>query len=232
MRLTRRSKRLTLALLVAAPVAAQAENLYLTGAEVARNANYVYLGGISPINQQKMQAGPAYRLWFDQTRYQYDANGATHKATAYGIEGGIGSLFNASAALSGSAFVSLVYRNTVLSPDDQTNAARGAHTSVKVQADFNYRFAEQWMSSLNTSYIALNHAYWGRLRVMRDSSPPIATGLEYIKQGDETYAIDQFGVVVTGLQAASVGVTLKAGARQVWGESSSPYVGIELGALF
>ena len=232
MRTTSHTKRVILALFVCLPVVARAEGLYLTGAEVARNANYVYLGRLASINQEKVQPGPAYRLWFDQTKYQYNASGTTYKATAYGIEAGIGSLFNLSSTLSGSAFASLVYRDTVLSPVDLTNAATGPHTSIKLQGDINYRFAERWMSVFNTSYIALNQAYWGRLRVMRESSPPVAAGLEYIKQGDATYSIDQLGLVVTGPQAAGVGITLKAGARQVRGEGSSPYVGIELGALY
>lgn len=225
-------KHLMFPILLLITVKAQAEGLYLTGVETSRDASYLYLGRMASIEHDQLQNGLAYRVWVDQIKYQYSSNGVTHRATAYGIEGGLGDLFTLTPKLSGSGFISLVARNTDISPKDPTSNAQGEKVSIKVQGDLNYRLGEHWLSIINASYTALNQAYWTRLRVMREFSFPLAVGIEVIKQGDATYSIDQVGVALTGLQLGKAGVGIKAGARRVSGESASPYVGVELGLMY
>lgn len=220
----------SLLLLVAAT--AHGEALYLAGGEVSEGASYVYLGRIAAIGQPQLQAGPAYRLWVDQTRYRYDANGVTHRATAYGVEGGIGSLFQPSQVLSGSAFVSLVARDTRLAPDDPGSEARGSDLTLKLQGDLNYRPTPGLTAIVGASYVALNDAYWTRVRLLRSLAGTTALGIDLIHQGDASYALNQAGLVYSGWQAGSFGVDFKAGVRRVEGESSSPYLGVELGASY
>lgn len=219
-------------LLLLTAAAAHGEALYLAGAEVSEGASYLYLGRIAAIGQPQLQAGLAYRLWVDQTRYRYDANGLTHKATAYGVEGGIGSLFRPSSVFGGSAFVSLVARDTSLSPDDPGSEARGSDLTLKLQGDLNYQPSPGLTAIVGASYVPLNDAYWTRFRLLRSLAGTTALGIELIHQGDASYALNQAGLVYSGWQIGSVGIDLKSGVRRVEGESSSPYVGVELGASY
>jgi len=210
---------------------AQAEGLYLTGGEIARNASYLYVGHIGSLKHDKLQAGPAYRVWADQAKYQYSSNGVTHKATARSIEAGLGSLFQGN-PMSGSGFISLVGRNTVISPDDWASDARGGAITAKIQGDLVYAISNYYSSNLSASYVALNNSYWARLRVMRALPSSRSAGIEIIHQGDSSYSLSQIGGVISALKLGSVDMTLKAGARKVRGESTSPYAGVELGANF
>lgn len=221
----------SLLLFTAAP-AAHAAALYLAGAEVSEDADYLYLGRIAAIGQSQLQAGPAYRLWADRTKYQYDANGLTHRATAYGVEAGLGRLFQPTAQLGGSAFASLVVRDTRLSPDDPGSDARGSDLTLKLQGDLDYRPGSGLSANFGASYVLLNDAYWTRLRLLRALAGTTAFGIELIHQGDASYKLNQGGLVYAGWKAGGVGIDFKAGVRKVRGESSAPYLGVELGASY
>lgn len=207
------------------------QSLYMAGAESSRDASYLYVGRMASIGHDALQNGPVYRLWVDQTKYQYVSNGVVHKASMLGAEAGVGILFN-DGTLGGSVFASLAARDTKISPDDLGNDGRGSNLTVKLQTDLNYRFSQRWSAGLGASYTVLNQGYWARLRLMWAQSERLSLGLELVRQGDANYALHQNGVFLSGPRLGPFDLGLKAGSRQVLGERSAPYIGIELGVMY
>lgn len=205
--------------------------IYLTGAEVSKNADSLYLGKIASLSHDNYEPGSAYRLWINRTNYQYSENGTTHKATAYGLEAGVGYLFQTS-SINGSGFANIVAQNTILNPDDLSNAARGSALTASVSGDLNYRLHDRWIAMLCANFTIRNHAHWSRLRIMRELYSPAAIGIESISQGDANYSISQAGVVFTGLQVGSFDFAFKTGTRKVNSESAAAYMGIEVSTSF
>lgn len=230
---------LLLALL--APLAAQAQSqaqdqpphqaLYLGGAETSPHAGYAYFGRIASLEHPSLQNGLAWRLWLDRAEYRYESNGRIYRGTATGIEAGIGTLFG-SDPFTGSAFVSLVGRDTRISPGDPGNASQGFHAGLKLQTDLNYRFTRELTGNLGASYMVPGHAYWTRARLMWTLPNQLRLGVEQAWHGDDHYRMRQTGLVLGGMRWGGADVTLKAGSRHLRGEGSAPYVGIELGWNF
>lgn len=219
-------------LLCAAPLGtAWSQSLYMAGAESSRNASYLYLGRMASIGHDALQNGPVYRLWLDQTKYQYVSNSVLHKASMLGAEAGLGLLFD-DGTLGGSVFASLAARHTQLLPEDLGNSGRGAHLTVKLQTDLNYRISPRLSAGMGASYTVLNKGYWGRVRLMWQQSEHLSMGMELVRQGDASYTLHQNGIFIAGPRLGAFDIGLKLGERRVLGERSAPYVGIELGVMY
>jgi hypothetical protein len=212
-------------------VPAHAQALYLGGAETSPHANYAYFGRLASIDHPGLQNGLAWRLWLDRAEYRYESNGRSYHGTATGIEAGVGMLFG-SDPFTGSAFVSLVGRDTRITPYDPGNSSQGFHASIKLQTDLNYRFTRQLSGNLGASYTALGNAYWVRGRLLWTLPNQLRLGVEQAWHGDDHYRMRQTGLVLGGMRWGGADVTLKAGSRHLNGEGSAPYVGIELGWNF
>ena len=210
---------------------AQAEALYLGGAEYSDKSDYVYLGRIGSLEHDQLQNGWATRLWLDRASYRYTANGIHYRGRNVGLEAGIGYLFG-QAPFTGSVFVSALARDTHVSPDDPGNRSQGVRGSVRLSTDLNYQINTLWTANAGASFTPLNHAYWGRLRLMRAISDSTRVGLELSRHGDEHYRATQMGMVLTQRTDSGISWGLKLGYRRQPGEGSSPYVGIELGKSF
>ena len=211
---------------------AMADALYLAGAEVARDAHYVYAGRIASIAHEQLQNGWATRLWVDQSTYRYDANDVRYRGRGVTAEAGLGYLFGQD-PFTGSVFVSALARDTHISPTDEGNRSSGFHTSVKLGADLNYRFSAAWSFNAGANYTPLHRAYWTRLRLMYAASESSRWGVEQAWHGDDSYRARQTGLVwqhVAPVGGANWG--LKLGVRQQRGVGSAPYVGVEWGRSF
>lgn len=208
-----------------------AEALYLTGGEMSRTTGYLYLGRLASLEGNSLQPGLAYRLWADRITYEYKSGAITHQATLSNVSAGIGKLFQ-SDTFSGSGFINLVEQRTSISPDDLSNDARGSHTTASVSGDLTRRLGEKWYGLLGASYIVRNHNYWTRLRIMHDLEAQRSVGFEYVMMGGPNYSISQTGVVWSGLNVGPAKAAFKGGMRQVSGESTTAYAGVELSASF
>lgn len=230
MKITQAKKILFLGALAAVPPISIADSLYLAGSEFSRDTSYSYIGHIASIGKNDLQNGPAYRLWLDHTRYQYEGNQVTHKANAYGLEAGLGTLFQYH-ALDGSVFASVVSRKTSISPADNDNKAQGNATTGKISGDFVLHINTDWQSNFGASYSPLNKAYWLRVRLAKDTGQ-FLVGPEIVKFGDNDYSIKQFGLAITKLKYAGLDIGLKSGIRDSGNSGNAPYVGVELSGLF
>lgn len=220
------------ALLLASAGAARGQALWLAGGEAAASdSSYLYLGRLASVQHDSLQNGLAWRLWADQVRYGYDSGGQRIQGRAWGLEAGLGWLWGDSAS-GGSAFASVVGRDTRLRPQDPGNAAQGFHTSLKLQADLRHDLSPRWQAQLGASYTVLNDAYWARLRLLYRPGSDWRIGLEHVRAGDQSYGLRQTGLVLSDLRWGAAGVHLKLGARQLRGEGAKPYVGIELGWMY
>lgn len=227
--------RLSLGLCLAAaavlPLPALAEGLWLSGAEASRGASYLYLGRIASLEHDQLQNGWATRLWLDRAGYTYRVDGQRYRGRSVGLEAGVGYLFG-QAPFTGSVFVSLMARDTHLSPADPGSEVSGFHLRPKVSSDLNWQFHPRWAANAGLSYTPLGHAWWARARLLWGRADGLRWGLEHAQHGDDSYRARQTGVVLTGVPAGAAHWSFKAGVRQLRGESSAPYVGVDLNWTF
>ncbi|AVP58501.1 cellulose biosynthesis protein BcsS [Pulveribacter suum] len=222
---------LCLAAAAALPLPALADGLWLSGAEASRGASYLYVGRIASLEHEQLQNGWATRLWLDRASYTYWASGQRYRGRSVGLEAGVGYLFG-QAPFTGSVFLNLMARDTHLSPSDPGSAVSGFHLRPKVSSDLNWQFSPEWGANAGMSYTPLGNAWWARARLLHGSQGGLQWGLEHARHGDDSYRARQTGVVLTGVPAGPARWAFKAGVRQMRGESSSPYVGVDLSWTF
>ena len=211
--------------LLVIPGQAQADSIWLTGAEAARSSQYLYLGTVLPLGQHKLGQGWVQRYWVDAIRYEYESGSQTIRARGAGLEAAIGYQFPRPDGWF-SIYGGARWNNTNLSPDDPSNDSRGTHLRPKLQIEGDSALAGVWRINGVASYIFDQKAYWGRLRLAHKPGD-IAWGMEAVRQGDPSYNASQIGVFTDGWRAGeTLRMGFKAGVRRSEGENS-PYAGVE-----
>jgi hypothetical protein len=212
------------------PQAAQeAQNvMILTGAEVAKDTAYTYLGMVAPFAGNSLENGYVYRLWADYSKYSYTGGDVKHDADAPSISGAVGYVQSGEGHWWG-AYAGLVYRHTSISPDDLSSSSRGGKLRPNFSLEGEQELGPDWRVGAMGSYTVGQRAYWTRGSVSRVIGDSRRLGVEAIAQGDPSYHASQYGVFLSGIKIGSVELGFKVGARhQGGGLGTDPYFGIEL----
>ena len=221
---------LVLSLMASASAAAE-DRYFLAGGELARQADYSYVGLVLPGPMREGGRGFMQRYWLDRFGYEYDGAPGRVKARAHGAEAALG--YGASSAAGWwSVYLGLRYTDTTLTPDDPSAKARGSQTGLKLQGEADQQIASAWRAGAIVSYVSKQDAYWSRLRLMHSTTSATAWGVEAIAAGNSESRWRAAGLVLSLQPAKDWSVALKTGYRAQSGEGDGAYGGVELGLAF
>jgi hypothetical protein len=217
--------------LLASAAAAADDRYFLAGSELARQADYSYVGLVLQGPMRAGGRGLMQRYWLDHFGYEYDGAPGHVKARAHGAEAALG--YGASSAAGWwSVYLGLRYTDTTLTPDDASAKARGAQTGVKLQLEADQLVSSGWRAGAIVSYVSKQDAYWSRLRLMHSATSATTWGIEAIAAGNSESRWRAAGVVLSLQPAKDWSVALKTGYRAQSGESHGAYGGLEVGLAF
>jgi hypothetical protein len=211
---------------------ARAENLLLGGAEASSDTQYAFLAAIVPFPGNDLGNGFVQRYWLEGLQYEYESNDRVIEAEADGVEAAVG-YQKSHAGGYVAAWLGLYYKDTDLSPDDPTARVRGAQLRARTQLEADQKLGSLWRTNAIASYVWVQEAYWGRLRLLRNVRGQIWAGIEGVAHGDPDYKGKQVALVLTGLEPAprtSLGV--KVGGTRIEGRSTELVIGFELARPF
>lgn len=201
----------------------------LAGAEAAPESSYAYLGMVLPLADGADGAGRfVQRYWVDHLTYAYDGQPGEVEAEAWGGEAALG-YTRAQGRAWWAVYGGLAYRDTDLDPDDRSSEARGSHTRLRLQLEGETDLVAGLRLNANASYVFGVDSYWTRLRLFYPLAGGLRVGPELVYQGDDDYQANQVGAVLDGLRLQQASLAVKAGISRLEGQSSTGYVGIELG---
>lgn len=201
----------------------------LAGAEASPESSYAYLGMVLPLAGGGEGAGRfVQRYWVDHLTYAYDGQPGEVEAEAWGGEAALG-YTRALGRAWWAVYGGLTYRDTDLDPDDRSSEARGSHTRLRLQLEGEADLVAGLRLNANASYVFGLDAYWTRLRLFHPLTGHLRVGPELVFQGDDDYQANQVGVVLDGLRLEQANLAVKAGVSRLEGQSSTGYVGFELG---
>ena len=128
-------------------------------------------------------------------------------------------------------FLSAAVRDTSISPDDQGNGSNGTQSAAKISGDLHFPLFSGVSGNLSASYATIENGYWGRFRIMKDFGS-FSFGPEFVANGDDSYALRQYGLTVSDIQFGKFRLGAKAGLRKERDIADKPYIGIDLSGLF
>ncbi len=196
---------LSLALLLAAPSVAEADQLWLAGASLAHDeSSYLYAGAILPL-RGNLGDGIIARAWLSRLAYRYDADATEVKASALSTEGGIGYQTHTDRVNAG-LFLTAAYRDTDLSPDQPDSEDRGVHWYGRIDAELGIDLAP-WRLGAAGNYTPAITGYWSRFTATRVTPWGFRLGPELMVHGNENYHAHQWGITLSDL-AVSEGTAL------------------------
>jgi hypothetical protein len=211
---------------------AKAESLLLGGAEASADTQYAFMAAIIPFPGSNLGDGFVQRYWLEGLEYEYENNNVVIEAEADGAEIALGYQKGYTGGSFG-IWAGAYYKDTELSPDDPTAEVRGGQTRLRTQAEGELRFGPLWRAQAIASYVFVQEAYWGRLRLLRNVRNQVWAGIDAIAHGDPDYKGKQVALVVTGFTPAPrTNLGVKVGASHIEGRSTELTVGFELARLF
>lgn len=219
----------TMCLCLSLPTAAQAERMWLAGAEAGADAEYAYLGTIAPWPGGRLGEGLATRLWVDWLHYTFESGGREVEADAPGAEAALGYLWSFTDGGAG-AYLGAAYRNTSLDPSDAQSEVEGAQVGAKVQIEARRRIS-RWRTEGIAAFTTNVDAYWARGRLGYATGWGYTQGVELVVQGGPDYEITQAGLVFGDIPLGAGHVHLKAGVRHTEDVGDTGYIGVELVTL-
>ena len=203
---------------------------WLAGAEGSADVRYAYIALVMPVGESQLGRGLVQRYWLDRLQYRYRKGSIGFKATAPGFEGALGYQQSASQGWWG-VYTGLLYRDTAISPDDPESRSNGGKLRLRLQLEGERLLTPAWRLNGNGSYVAGQHAYWIRTRLLYGTR--VRLGPELTFHGDRDYRVTQIGAVINGFSPQpNSDLGIKFGIRTLRGESSKPYIGVEYSRVF
>ncbi|MBU2563694.1 MAG: cellulose biosynthesis protein BcsS [Actinobacteria bacterium] len=173
------------------------------------------------------------KLFTSYMYYKYDSGSDTIKAKVPGVKLLIGTKH----FYKGTYFIisgGIDYRNTSLSPDDESSSVRGSKTGAILEAIYSKDISERLVIDLMGNYGTIGDSLWGRGRLKYLFSgdgvnQKVFIGIEGTGEGNSDYSAYRVGPIVE-LQIIKQGfsVLLAGGYKHTNSISSSGYLGIEL----
>ncbi|HEX5755321.1 MAG TPA: cellulose biosynthesis protein BcsS [Arenimonas sp.] len=214
-------------LLLALPLSARAESVWIGGMSFAESTGVGYLGVVMPFPGRRLSDGWSQSVFVDYVHYEYDLGSDRVVGRAKGIKYSIGREFELdSGFLGASAGVSL--SRTDLSPDDPNNLSRGTRTRPVVEMQWRSKDQGDWSTRAYGQYVvgARRSLISGFVGKRLDNS--MAIGPQVSTNGDPSYRVHGLALAVSGWKIGKVDVGANVGAEHSEGGKTGPAWGITL----
>jgi Cellulose biosynthesis protein BcsS len=203
---------------------AHAEGMYLAGGEYGPSSSYAFVGTVLPLPGNKIGSGYAVRLWGDYLTYNYLSLAKTVKASGWGGEAS--GIYQFSGAWGwGNVSLGARYRDTMLSPDDFNNRARGVHIYGTAQVDGGYNLDASWRIRGVANLTSTVNGYYLQPAIDRAVDGSLRLGVDATLQGDESYHQKSVGANLTFGIGSRSDVGIRVGAT-ISGAKTGPYAGL------
>lgn len=217
-----------LCLLVVVGPANAADSLWLTGSEWLRLGSYSYVGVLTPLGQGSFGNGWVMRQWVDRLTYDYDGAQPGIHAESYGYSPALGYQRALGRGWAG-LYAGVRLAHTDVSPYDPSNADRGTHGRLSIQAEAFTALGGSAENQLIAQAEIGNGGYYVRDRVLVRVLGLHTIGAELVAKGNREYSAGQAGLVFGGMSVGKrTNLLLRGGINCQRGQSSGGYAGFEL----
>ena len=226
----------SLVLLISQPSSAeQNNNLIVSGLQVAAKSTYAFATAIVPFSDARLGQGWYQKAGISWMAYRYDGslngNSSEVKATAPGIEAGIGHMWNSEkSGLDLSA--TLGYRHISISPFVPAGDRAGNVLTLNPQIQ-----ARQQLSTATDADLLANYAIglgssFVRTRLGWKPAAGWRTGVEGIWQDGKNYRVTQQGLFLMKSLASGMTLEINGGQAKPENESASAYIGFTVSRTY
>jgi hypothetical protein len=196
------------------------------GFDTAPQSLYWYTEGIMALNRDMAKSGFLMRLYGSVAVYSYaDTAGATVDGTLWQFDVMPGYQYVRGAETFGAA-IGLDYQDSLLSPNDPTNAVRGTAVGFKVSASYEFDDDKQpFEASFASEYSTAFESYYAELRVGARLTKKLSLGPAAEVDGTTGYNSQRLGGYASYTfdlaHGASLNVTLVGGHQFVSGDGEA-----------
>lgn len=219
------SRAVLLASLLAAPLSAHAESVWIGGASFAESTSVGFAGAVFPLPGKRLSDGWSQSLFLDFVRYEYDLGSNRIVGKAKGAKYAIGREWSLPRGYFGTSF-GLSISHTALSPDDPGNRSRGSRTRGVAEMQWRSRDEGEWSTRAYGQYVvaARRSLFNGFIGKRLDNG--LAIGPQVSTNGDPSYRVHGLALAVSGWKLGGADVGAHVGAQHSEGGDTGPELGL------
>ena len=225
-----------LSLLASAPCKAETNNnLVIAGVQTSAKSTYAFSMAIIPFSDARLGQGWYKKAGLSWLDYRYDGtlNGNTREvsASAPGIEGGIGHMWNnETSRLDLSATIG--YRRIDIAPFIPAGDRSGNVFTLNPQILASRQLNSSVDADLLANYAIGMDSYFVRTRLGWKPVTGWRSGLEGIWQEGKNYRVTQQGLFLSKTLASGMTLEINAGQAKPENESASAYIGFTFASTY
>lgn len=225
-----------LALLLSQPCMAEQNNrLAVAGVQIAAKSSYAFATAIVPLANARLGQGWYQKAGLNWMNYRYDGsldgNSTEVRATAPGLEAGIGHMWNSEkSGLDLSATIG--YRHIGIAPFVPAGDRAGNVFTLNPQLQARHQLSTVVDADLLANYAIGMHSSFVRTRLGWKPVAGWRTGVEGIWQDGRNYHVTQQGLFLMKTLASGMTLEINGGQARPEDKSASAYVGMTVSTTY